>query len=264
MILRQLFYDAKLFFSLLLFSILILVLDNLGYLNSPKAVVQTITIPIQYGLYQSSKVVTKQLEFAILARRASQENKALTEQLALVISENANLRRKLAETEGFLEQKKTLDPLEFSLVGARPIGKNRFLIIDKGSQDNIKKGQAVVYKDNYLGQIQEVSSKKSLVLLSSDPDSKVSAFVNNKAGKGKGVLIGEYGSEMLLDKVLHNEPIEKDDLIYTEGTEAQIPRGLVLGRVVEVLQRDNQVFKQAKIKPVFDIDNLDILFVVTN
>lgn len=264
MFLRQLFYDAKLFFSLLLLAILILILDNLGYLNPPKALVQTITIPIQYGLYKSSKVVTKQLEFAILARRASQENKALTEQLALVISENANLRRKLAETEGFLEQKKTLDPLEFNLVGARPIGKNRFLIIDKGVEDNIKKGQAVVYKDNYLGQIQEVSSKKSLVLLSSDPESKVSAFVNNKAGKGKGVLIGEYGSEMLLDKVLHNEPVEKDDLIYTEGTEDQIPRGLVLGRVAEVLERDNQVFKQAKIKPVFDIDNLDILFVVTN
>lgn len=264
MILRQLFYDAKLFFLLLIISIAITFLDNLGLLNSPKALVQTVTIPIQYGLYQSSKVVTKQFEFAILARRASQENKALTEQLALVISENANLRRKLAETEGFLEQKKTLDPLEFNLVGARPIGKNRFLIIDKGSQDKIKKGQAVVYKDNYLGQIQEVSSKKSLVLLSSDPESKVSAFVNNKAGKGKGVLIGEYGSEMLLDKVLHNEPVEKDDLIYTEGTEDQIPRGLVLGRVVEVLERDNQVFKQAKIKPVFDIDNLDILFVVTN
>lgn len=264
MVFRQLFYDAKLFFALLFLSIALIFLDNLGLLNPPKGLVQTVTIPIQYGLYKSSRAVTNQFEFAILARRASQENKALTEQLALVLSENANLRRELSEAEGFLEQKKTLDPVEFNLVAARPIGKNRFLIIDKGGESNIKKGQAVIYKDNYLGKIHEVSTKKSLVILSSDPQSKVSSFVNSKAGKGKGVLIGEYGSDMLLDKVLHQEPLEKDDLVYTEGTEEQIPRGLILGRVVEVLERDNQVFKQAKVVPVFDIDNLDILFVVTN
>jgi cell shape-determining protein MreC len=53
-------------------------------------------------------------------------------------------------------------------------------------------------------------------------------------------------------------------LVYTEGTEEEIPRGLILGKVEDVVVKDNEVFKQAKVKPVFDISNLDIVFVVRN
>lgn len=262
--LKVLFFDAKLLFFLLILSILLLILDNFRILNPAKGLLQTVTIPIQYGLYKSSKVVTNQFEFIILSRRASQENKALTEQLALVFSENANLRRKLAEAEGFLEQQKSLDPRDFSLVAARPIGKSRFLIIDKGSDDGIKVGQAVVYKDNFLGRTRDVGPKKAMVMLSTDPDSKISAFVSSQDGRAKGVLQGKFGSEMLLDKVLHNEALEVNDLVYSEGTEVEIPRGLILGRVAEVSARDNEVFKQAKINSVFDTSDLDIVFIVTN
>lgn len=262
--LKFLLSDSKLFFSLIILSSLLVILDNLQILNPVKGLAQTGTLPIQYGLYKSSKVITNQFEFIILARRASQENKALTEQLALVLSENANLRRKLAETEGFLEQQKALDPREFSLLPARPVGKSRFLIVDKGGDNGVKVGQAVVYKDNFLGRVREISPKKSMVMLPADPDSKISAFVTSKDGRAKGVLVGQFGSEMLLDKILHQEPLEVNDLVYSEGTEVEIPRGLILGRVAEVLVRDNEVFKQAKIKPVFDTADLDIVFIITN
>lgn len=262
--LKSLLFDIKSFIVLLLLSIALILSDNFGLLNPVKGALQVVTLPIQYGLYKSSKVVANQFGFIILSRRASQENKALTEQLALVLSENANLRRKLAETEGFLEQQKSLDPQQFSLLAARPVGKSRYMALDKGSDDGVKVGQAVVYKDNFLGRVKEVTPKKAMVMLSADPDSKISAFVNNKNGKAKGVLIGQFGSEILLDKILHQEPIEENDLVYSEGTEEQIPRGLILGRVSQVSVRDNEVFKQAKVRPVFETGDLDIVFVVTN
>lgn len=262
--LKAVLTDLKLFASLIIIALFLTVFDNLGFLNLPKSLIQTITIPIQYGLYNTSRIVTRQFEFIVLSRRASQEKKALTEQLALVLSENAQLRRKLAEAEGFIEQKKVLDPQEFEMVAARPVGKSRYLIIDKGSENGVKTGQAVVYKDNFIGRIKDVSVKKSTVTLPSDPDSKISTFVNSSDGKAKGVLIGQFGSEMLLDKVLHQEPLKKNDLVYSEGAEEQIPRGLILGRVLEVFERDNEVFKQAKVGSIFDIGNLDVVFVITN
>lgn len=255
--------DLKTFLILTVFSIVLIFFDQLSFFSLPKSFIQNFTIPIQYGLYRTSLQLTKQFEFIILARRASQENKALTEQLAQVISENSQLRKKLAEAEGFLVQQKSLDSQTFKLTAARPIGMNRFLLIDKGSGDGIKVGQTVVYKDTYIGKIKEVSSKKSQVILSSDPDSQVSAFVQNNQGKAKGVLIGQFGSEMLFDKILHQEPINNEDLVYSEGTEIEIPRGLVLGRVLEVMTRDNEVFKQAKVKSIFDVNDLEIVFVIT-
>lgn len=259
-----LLHDGKTFLILLLLSIMLLILDNFAYLNIPKSWLQTVTIPVQFGFYKTSNAVFKQFEFVILARRSAQENKAMTEQFAQVLSENARLTKKLAETESFLNQQKTLDSQTFNMVAARPIGMSRFLLLDKGSDDGIKVGQTVLYKYNFIGEIKEVSPKKSKVLTGTDPDSKIAAYVANDSGKARGILSGQFGSEMLLDKILHHEPIQKGDLIYSEGTEGRIPRGLILGQVIEVLDRQNEVFKQAKAKAVFDVTNLDIVFIITN
>lgn len=255
---------SRLFLILILTSLFLLLLDNTPALTLPKSLLQGITIPIQFGLFKTSQGVGKQFEFVILARTAAQENKAMSERMAQVLSENANLRRELAEARGFLDQQKSLDPLTYNQVPARPISFSRYLTIDKGSMDGIKVGMPVVVKDTYLGQIREVSPKQSSLILPSDPDSKLAAFVTNKNGKARGVLQGQFGSEMLLDKILHEEPVSRGDLVYSEGTEGNLPRGLVLGQVSEVSERQNQIFKQAKVKPVFNISDLDIVFVITN
>lgn len=241
-----------------------LLFDNFRFLDLPKGAVQFVSVPIQYGLYKSYQTTAKQFGFIFLARRSAQENKALQEQLAQVISDNANLRRQLSETQGFLEQQKALDPKIYNLVAARPVSSSRYLRIDKGSDDGLKVSEPVVYKENFLGQIKEVSPKESEVLLPTDPDSKISAFISDKSGRAKGILVGQFGSEMLLDKILHSESVSTGDLVYSEGTEGSLPRGLVLGTVTAVLDRPNEIFKQAKVKPIFEASDLDIVFVITN
>lgn len=256
--------DLKLFLILTAISLSLMVFDNIGFLNLPKSGLQIVTVPIQFGLYKTSLTLSHQFEFIIAARRASQENKALTEQLAQVLSENSRLRKKLAETEGFLNQQQAFSPQTFTLVAARPVGVSRFLFLDKGSSDGIKLNQAVIYKENYLGKVKEVSPKKSTIMLVSDPDSRVSAFAAGIDGRAKGVLMGQFGADMLMDKILHQEPIKQNDLVYSEGTEVEIPRGLILGQVSQVASRDNEVFKQAKVKTIFDVADLDVVFVITN
>lgn len=259
---KSILQDFKIFLSLILISLTFIVLDFFQALNFPKSLLQQVTIPIQYGLYRSSLGITRQFEFVLNARRSAQENRALGEQLAAVLSENANLRKKLAETQSFVDQSKSLSAEAFNLTPARPVGFLRFLLIDKGQDDGIKVGQAVVFKDNFIGKISEVTPKKSKVILSSDPDSRISAFAQSDAGKAKGVLLGQFGSEMMLDKILHEEPIKVGDLVYSEGQEVEIPRGLILGQVSEVIEKDNDIFKQGKVKPVFDIADLEIVFIV--
>lgn len=256
--------DAKIFLTLFLITFLIGLVDNLGFLYFPKSFLQQVTIPIQYGLFKTSGLLSKQFEFIFTARRVVNESRALKEQYALILSENSQLRRELAETKGFLDQQRSLNSQNFSTVAARPIGFSRYLLIDKGSEDGVKKDQPVVYKDNYLGKIKEVSQKKSQVILSSDPDSRIASFSSSSVGKAKGVLNGQFGQEMLFDKILHDEPLSKGALIYTEGTEQGIPRGLVLGQISEVLEKENEVFKKAKVKNVFEAKDLEIVFVIIN
>lgn len=254
--------NFQIFLLLIFISIFLIILDSFKFLSFPKIGAYYITNPISFGFYRAKQTVSKQFYFVFSARFAAQENKALQEQIGQLISENANLRTKLAETQSMLEQQQNIDPKTYNLSAAHPIGLDRFLKIDKGSKDGIKVGQAVIFKDNYIGQIKTVSDSKADVLLLTDPDAKLAAFSFGREGKAKGIIKGEFGLEMVLDKILHEELISAGDLVYSEGTEGYLPRGLIVGRVTEVLEKQNEVFKQAKVKPIFDIRDLELVFVI--
>ena len=250
------------FLLLFIVSLLLIGIDRLGLLTLPKQGGYYLTNPISFGLYRVRQNIGEQFHFIFRARFAAQENHALQEQIGELLSENANLRRTLAEAEAQIDQEKSLDPKTYQLITSRPIGINRYLKVDKGTVDGIKINQAAVFKDNYLGQVISVGEKGADIKLLADPDSKVAAFSFGKEGKAKGVLVGEFGTEMLLDKILHEENIEVGDLVYTEGTEEYLPRGLVIGRVTQVLENKNQIFKQAKVQPVFDIRDLELVYII--
>ena len=237
-------------------------MDSIHLLALPKQLAFYITNPISFGIYNTSQKFSRQFHFIFASRNATQQNLALKQQLGKLFVENAQLRKKLAETEALLSQEKHLDPTTYNLIAARPIGLGRYLKIDKGLDSGVKVGQAVVYNDNYIGRIIESSEKASNIALLQDPDSKVAAISFSREGRAKGVLVGQFGSETLMDKILHEEQISIGDLVYSEGTEGFLPRGLILGRVSEILKRENEVFKQAKVQQVFDIRDLELVFVI--
>lgn len=254
--------NFKLFLFLIFLCLVILLLDILKLLDFPKKLAFYVTNPVSFGIYNTNQKVGRQFHFIFAARFAAQENKALKEQVAKLFSENAKLRKELAETESLLSQENHLDPKTYNLLPARPIGLSRYLKIDKGSLSGIRAGQAVVYEDNYLGKIKTVAAESAHIELLTDPGSKVSAFSQNADGKAKGILGGQFGTEMILDKILHEEKIATGDLVYSEGLEEFLPRGLILGTVTQVMERENEVFKQAKVVPVFNIGDLDLVFVI--
>lgn len=247
---------------LIFLSLVVFILDSINLLNLPEQAAFYITNPISFGIFKTNRNIGRQFHFIFAARFASQENKALKEQIGQLLSENANLRKKLAETTSLLSQEEHLDPSTYNLLPVRPIGFERYLKIDKGSTAGIKAGQVVVFKDNFVGRVITVTPLASNVQLLTDPDSKISAFSQNKEGKAKGVLVGQFGTEVVFDKILHEEKISVGDLVYSEGLEGSLPRGLILGRVVDVLERENEIFRQAKVQPVFDIRDLELVFVI--
>ncbi len=258
----QVFPNLKLFIILIILTLIILATDLLNLLSLPKSMLSFVTNPISLGLFQTEKNVGRQLYFLVALRSASQENKALKGQIGQLLSENARLRENLAEAQSQVTQQQYLSTANYNLLPARPVGINRYLKIDQGSTAGVKIGEAVVYNDNFIGKIVQVGERSANIQLLTDPDSKVAAFSQSLSGKAKGVLLGQFGADILLDKILHEEKIEEGDLVYSEGTEGFLPRGLILGRVVKVLEQRSQVFKQAKIAANFDIRDLELVYVI--
>lgn len=254
--------NLQLFLLLTLLSFIILLLDQFHFLDFIKRVSFYITNPISFGIYKTYQNVSKQFYFIYAARLSSQENKALKEQIGELFSENAKLRQHLAELESQVSQNEFLGPKTYNLIPARPIGLSRYLKIDKGEDSGIQVGQAVVLKDNFVGRIISTTPKSASIQLLKDPDSKIAAFSQGIEGRAKGVVLGQFGTELLMDKILHEEAIAQGDLVYSEGTEGFLPRGLILGKVTEVRQLTDEVFKQAKVEAVFDIRDLELVFVI--
>jgi rod shape-determining protein MreC len=256
--------DSKRIFLLLLLSIFIILLDSRGLFYFPKKTLQYLTVPIQYGLFSSSKSLRQQASFIWGSRTAAKENIALQRQLSDLLIENANLRKQLSETQAVLGQQTSINPQTFNLLAARPVGQGRYLQIDKGAGDGVVFGQVVIFKDSYIGTVTSVQPHSSQVLLPFDPSSKVSVYSQNAEGRSKGILQGQYGSQVIMNKILHKEPIAQNDLVYTDGNDGNIPKGLVVGTITSIYENPNEIFKVAQVKPVYSITDLDVVFVMRN
>jgi len=183
--------NFKLLLILTFFSILFLILDLLHLLILPKQFLSYLTSPISFGLYTNNQKLGRQFYFIFEARFAAKENRALKEQIGKLLSENSQLRKRLAESQSLLSQGQHLDPQTYTLIPAHPIGIGRYLKIDKGLSSGLKLDQAVVINDNYIGKINKIEAQTATVQLLSDPDSKVAAFSQGLEGKAKGILIGQ-------------------------------------------------------------------------
>lgn len=256
--------DLKLLLFLIFTSLFLLLLDSLGSLNFPKSLFQSLTVPVQFGLYESGNSLNKQLGLLFSFRQSALETKALKIQLGELLTENATLRTKLSEAETLVDQYSKLSPKTYDLLPSRAISAGRFITLDKGVDDGVKINQAVVYKDNYIGKVIRVNPKTAEVLLILDPDSKIAVFSQGVDGRAKGILEGQFGSEILMNKILHQEQIGVGDLVYSEGTEGVLPKGLIMGKVTQVDERQNEVFKTAKVEPLFQIIDIDTVFILRN
>ncbi len=225
---------------------------------------QNVSLPIEYGLYRTGRSLGKQWDYLAAVRTATQENKALKMQMSQLMAENSKLRSQLAEDQVLGIQYQKLSASTYQMILAKVISSGRYLIINKGSENGIKADEAVVFEDSLVGQIKQVSLKSSQVILPQDPDSKIAVFSQNTGGRAKGILLGQFSSDILMDKILHQENIAAGDIVYTEGTEDKLPRGLIVGQVSRVFENTNGVFKQAQVKPLWDVADLDNVFVIEN
>ncbi|HET7713359.1 MAG TPA: rod shape-determining protein MreC, partial [Patescibacteria group bacterium] len=132
------------------------------------------------------------------------------------------------------------------------------LIIGEGSEGGVKVGQAVIVGKVILGKITGVQADRSTLRLLTDPSSKVVAVTSSGA---RGLLVGQFQSFAKLTKVLQEERLDVGELVFTAGEDGW-PKGLVIGEVVKVIKKDNELFQEAEIKPQLNYDKLTTVFVI--
>ncbi len=154
---------------------------------------------------------------------------------------------------------------DYPTVAARIIGKDPSLwfnnvIIDRGTSDGVDSGMPVVTGAGIVGQVYEVSTDYSKVLLTIAPSSAMDVIIQNS--RERGILKGTGENSYRLNYILKKINISKGDYIVTAGYGGMFPTGLPVGTVSKVIRKPRGMFLEVEVTPAVDFTTLENLLVI--
>lgn len=253
---------------LLGFGIIVLIGINLGFSKPFSDFSSSVSVPVFRKVDTIASSISS-FHYALLnLGKLRKENVILQQENEKLIAENTKLKELEVENQLLREQLDLKQDKNFILVPAEIIGKEptnfiQQLIIDKGSKNQIKKGQPVVSSSGLLvGQVIEVTPNTARVLIITDKDMVIPAKVQTSRTdcivKGQGL---GYGLSM--EYIPQDEIIKKNDIVITSGLGEIFPKGLFIGVVNSIEGEPGDVFQKAVIRPLVNFNQLEMVAVLT-
>lgn len=242
-----------LFFSAL--SLSLLVADaRFNYLTPLRQIAGAIVYPLQRIAAAPVSIARRMGEFFVThsslrdenARLSQRElaNAAARQQLKALQAENRRLRELLGARERVAADAKAAEVL---YAGRDPF--SRKIIIDKGSQDDVKAGQAVIEARGVVGQVTRVYPWLAEVTLLTDKGQAVP--IQNLRSGLRGVVFG-LGQDGALDLKFMplNADVQNGDRLVTSGIDGTYPPGLPVAEVTHIERNAAFVFARITAKPL--------------
>ena len=250
-----------------LFVTLIIVLNNKGLLNPFKYLVSN-TTTIGSGSVRKKTIDSKNFLGTLFSIGKIKKDNEKLEELELELLITAQKEKELEEENIELRKQFELLPkdeyklMATTVVAQDPDSPQEFIRINKGEKDGVKKGMPVIIYDKILiGEVYEVQPRRSKILLSV---SSLNTYGASPAtAKIVGVAKGKYNLEILLDLIPHQTELNLDELVVTSGKNQKYPEGLLVGKIIEIGQSADGLFKQAVVKPFYSANNLKFVFLIT-
>lgn len=195
-------------------------------------------------------------------RRENRELRAELDRMKLEqvrLAEDARMARRIQALLAFKEQH--ID----STVAAQVIGtsgsdQSRVLYLDKGSRDGIKVDMAVITPTGIVGKVVQVFADSAQVLPINDQLSGVGVAL--KTTRLQGILRGANNGGTTIQYIMADERVEPGEEVITSGGDRIFPKGLPVGKVVEV-KPGKDLFLNIRVEPSAQIDRLEDVLVVT-
>jgi rod shape-determining protein MreC len=149
-----------------------------------------------------------------------------------------------------------------SVIGRDPSPFLHYIIINRGSNDGIRRGMPVVTNQGLVGRVDAVIADAARVQLISDPASAVNVYL--QTADTNAVLYGSVTGDVFLDLISQDATVEAGDLILTSGLGGGYPADLIIGQVITVRALEFELFQQATVQPAVDFSRLEIVLVITN
>lgn len=194
-------------------------------------------------------------------------------------SEINRLRDKTADYYNLKEENESLKNLygikeaddSLSFVKASVIGRSDTLdssnfVIDRGSDDGISVGDAVITDKGFVGSVCKVSACSSCVRTVLSADCKVGVI--GVESREDGVLTGNlnFAKDGLtrMAFIAAQSPIQIGEMVVTEGVGGMYPKDLKIGKVTKTAYDDHDSFYYAVVEPFQNIKEVKSVYVIND
>lgn len=251
--------------------IIILIIAFLGLFFSPTG----FTRPVRNTFWQIIQPIGKGLRSSVgrafpFIKDAFQFSRVIKQNTGL-INENLNLQSKLAimtemqyENEilkkelGFMKNTDSRKVIPGAIIG-QSSGYLKSVTIDKGTDDGLSVGDAVISQGVLAGILIETRKNNSEVTLITDFNSLVPVVLQESRGTGllRGGLQG-----LVVEEIPLNIIIKQGDNVVTSGLGGQIPAGIFVGKSTEIISKEGEIFQKVAVLSPVDFSRLEVLFVI--
>ena len=197
-----------------------------------------------------------------------EENQKLYSTVRRLESENADLLDARNENNSLRQTVDLLPRDEFSLIGAEVImrdtlGGNQWVTINKGKDNGVAEGMAVVVDDKVMiGYVESVDARTARVILLTHPDSIVNV-VGVQSGV-EGLARGNHGLSVIVEDLKKDIHIDNGEMFITSEISGRFPRGLSIGHIQNIAPSEDQLFQRGTVTPLTPFNDLHVVFIVHN
>jgi len=225
--------------------------------------------PLEKILYQAGAGVqnfynreTNDQNWEKISKDLEQENKTL-------LAENVRLKILEDENKALREQLSFFTRNNYRQTTANVLmvennKQERIITLDKGADDGVKAGQVLIAGEGMaVGKTFAVQKNISFGYLITSSQCELAAVVLNQPGTS-GLTAGSMGLTVSLNFIPQTEKIDAGSIVVTSGLEPGIPRGLVIGKITEVVKESNDLFQSAVINPAAELNGPRIVSIIIN
>lgn len=194
-----------------------------------------------------------------------EENKSLQKEVGRLQNELTILTEQIRELEmkftaGAIEKQIPFDVVPSLVIGRDPYDWFGKLIIDKGTNDEIIPDLTVVTYQGLVGRVEQTYPNYSIVRLILSSEIATGAILQRTRdlgvveGNGRGLCVMRY--------VYRASQVQVGDLAITSGLGTSTPRGIVIGKVLDIKESEGSLFKEVIVQPECDFSLLDQVFII--
>jgi len=214
--------------------------------------------PIQYISNTPIRIAEWAADGVKSKGQLQRENLALANQVRLLERRVQKLASTVAENKRLKELMNSSEIVDDRVIVAEIIGVDpdpyrHEVIINKGRNDGLYEGQAVLDAEGLMGQVIEVGPMTSRALLTSDSTHGLPVHANRNGVRaiavGSGVL-----DKLRLIHVPDTADLEVGDLLVSSGLGGRFPKGYPVGVVSKVSHDPGQPFAIVEARPTAHLD----------